>query len=497
MDLHLRSLICLVFLHLDALHAAVHVAAGRGDLDKGSKLLLEDEETTPKVETVSQTQSTQTLSTSTPYFTFPYDSLDLQCKVVATDFSYRNNLCHASDPESYVKSNKQLYSCVNRCGQAMTGTLNHFQACSCDKRCIVHEDCCRDMPLVCQDTYQEGRKFYGHLAETSGTLCHYGFKQLTKCHRSVAIIESARSAILSPNGVTSMYEKSEEFSLPFPTRSLKQLSASFELFTVADLVLGVVFKNPAIFNICSLSKSLPYLVPKTVRLKCWAKVHEDISSAVDILKWCRKVSTTTAITPFHRNCQREKLITCHCNTNQTHVDFVHNACSGYDSSVPRLSRYPVWKYHKEVAFKASSNDAPCEINYSGKTRQDTSHTGRSQSEQGIPSETIMSISPVPKAYTHKEGGHLNRNSRTSTHIPERSSASPPNRSANDIMRSTNSYLTEYGDSHHALKARAQVGYQVEHQSTSFVVELRDTIERRFLCSSLRQRLSQCQLLDCA
>ena len=204
--------------------------------------------------------------TTTPYMvTVPYESLDLQCKMMATNFAYQNDLCMATDPASYLESATAVYSCLNRCGQAVAYSADGVRECSSDPACVAYQDCCRDMSIVCPQAYRDGGKVYRHLVHVHSTQCLSSVLQLTKCSRMIANIREKVWRMPSSPPKKELIQ----YKVPMPSLTLEQLSEPFIWFSTVDLSLGVIFNKPGTFNSCSGSAtSMPYLVPKITTMDC-------------------------------------------------------------------------------------------------------------------------------------------------------------------------------------------------------------------------------------
>ncbi|GFS06013.1 hypothetical protein ElyMa_001213900, partial [Elysia marginata] len=105
---------------------------------------------------ISASSTVYPLVKTTTDFTVQPSSQSVECLNNATYFVYQNNLCDASDPQSYISSRKALYSCANRCGRPPPHTKGTRKESACDAICVVYNDCCQDTLLACPETFYRG-----------------------------------------------------------------------------------------------------------------------------------------------------------------------------------------------------------------------------------------------------------------------------------------------------------------------------------------------------
>ena len=331
------------------------------------------------------------------YFTLPYLRNGCECRNIATDFVYQNNLCDAHDPKSYLGSKRAFYSCAHQCSHKHPYSERSREQCACDDICVVYDDCCRDMSVACPQTYTRGKVWYRHFEADSSFCDRRNFLVFTSCLAKDRA--GAGAGALSTKGVTQepkFFSGSQSFfhgDLPVPPGSLKKISESLSLYRVTDISSGTVFANLNILNSCRGSEGVPYFLPVLISLNCSAvkpPVTAGRTSAIQVLKECRANNLGSAITPFHRTCQETRLIRCRCINARDgeFTDHIHNSCIGPDESVPLTTRYRLWSYHLDNDF-SQVNDSQCGTatlcNYQ------KVDDGKAQ----------MSISPFPVALAYK------------------------------------------------------------------------------------------------
>ena len=431
-----------------------------------------------------------TRSSFATYLTIPYSTYSSECRNLATDFVYQNNLCDARDPQGYLDSKKAFYSCEHRCGHKQPYSERSREQCACDEICVVYDDCCRDMSVVCPQTYTRGKVQYEHLglgnsfcSESSNILVSHHCPALdtTKNEKEMTTttrINDEKRSMPAPRDIL-------VDDLPLFHRTLKDFSQVLVRYRVADISSGIVFPDIHTLKSCAGSEAVPYFLPVLVSLNCSAlkpPVTGDSTSAIQVLKGCRKKSLSYAITPFHRTCKKIHLIRCRCNNikDNDFTDHVHNACIGSDESAPLNSRYQLWSYQKEIASLTPIRGARC-INIS---------YGLSDIKDGV-TQISISILSVASTYSSSRDG-------IDTVYPWMTTSIATNKAILSQTRNEDNKNNNFerASDQAVFNESTYGGRATEVQGFIFVIEMSRAFERRLLCRSLDNYLTECELLDC-
>ncbi|GFS21864.1 hypothetical protein ElyMa_001603700 [Elysia marginata] len=442
---------------------------------------------------------------TTPLFTRPYAVQSSECLNNATTFVYQKNLCDASDPNSYVANKKAVYSCENRCDKIRPFKIKGGDWCACDADCVVHADCCRDMAQVCPETYARGTSFHASIGRPQ-SLCGRGTTKVFECKTMNSDeykkhVSNTNDIPYSPWEMAFFHNQHQEF--PLPSRRLGQLTSSQGQFSVVDITSGMIFKDFQAFESCAGPESVPYFLPMIVSLDCSAiKSTADRTRASRVLQWCRERVLNDVKTPFHRSCFETRLIICHCSRDSHFIDHLHNACIGANASVAHL-RYKLWNYQVQTE-DIVAEDTPCAISsYGSYANPDIGDTrisisillaGHAQKakayRQDIAIDNPTSFSNKTTTFsTSRLNNHnfnVNNNEESSTGIDTNS---------RDNLLSNSSFDRRSPPT--VPQKWFQANSPVTREDLRVVVEFSWTVERRLLCRSLYDYVSQCQILDCA
>ena len=405
-----------------------------------------------------ETGTSSSTDFSSEVFTLAYLSQSFECRNIATNFVFQNDLCGAKDPQSYLNLKKSFYSCANRCGENPPYSDRGREECACDEVCFAYDDCCRDMPTVCPEIYNRGKAAYAYLG-TQNSYCTTG-NVLASAPCKAIESETQEKVTLSTPKFSYVTEASRTFKSVFPKdlparyRTIKEFSQSIDNYNVIDLSTGIYFDNLYDLETCKKPEAQHYFLPLIVSLDCSAlerPATDEIEHATQVLDWCLTSRFEIAVTRFHRSCKNTRLIGCPCAQGQIVTDHVHNACIGPDPSVPLFSRHKLWTSDIASAI-ASDNASQCTESISG---------AYTRAREG---DTQMSISLIPVALKSQPTPVLTSNNNS------------------DEYKDTNSDI------------RDDTG--AKRDDNKFVTEINRGVERRFLCSSLNSYLSECELLDC-
>ncbi|GFR67638.1 hypothetical protein ElyMa_003711500 [Elysia marginata] len=436
----------------------------------------------------SSTVSATPLTFSTPGpYTLPYLRSNRKCRANATDFVYKNKLCDASDPETYSTSQKARYSCVHRCDEFMPYSEQGHDKCACDAACLVHNDCCRDMSLVCPKTYAQGIASYPNNLESFCPRFQYPspFSTISSCPAEESLYLNRDLKTPTANKYASTDDEKIPFGSIYPWK-INRFAKTFSPYKSVDVSTGLIFYRPKVFEICGSSKGIPYVIPIIVILDCPSKPFDTKvnDSTFHILQRCQKRISNNAVTPFHRSCRKFKFVYCKCSNGEEEeeeyfTDFLHNVCMGYSENVSHFNRYPVWNY-QSIGEQKTYKDDPCSVS-----------NIPSVEERLKPANLLikMSISFLPFSYESLLRNTFGRGDNSDTVVEVY------NKIIHGVLRK--SFDKVYNDTIIKMLKMRENHYEPEQEKMMFVVEINSTDQRRFLCIPHQNDLAECQLLDCA
>ena len=370
---------------------------------------------------------------------------DSECEDIATDYAYRSDLCAgANDPENYLKLARARYTCLGRCEEPPRHVKRFFQ-CGCDASCEAYKECCRDMAQVCPDLHNTGHVDYAQL-----------LRPFTRCSSFVRFFNDKEipfSFSTKPYEAYIPANTSKQKTFPFKSRTLIELTRPLKKYQVIDTKRKFVFANYNAYNAYKSNQSTPYFNPKVIDLTCEfvESGSSRFHSVLKVMLWCRVSQVEDAVTQYHRPCETFQMLICRCKVGQFLKDHVHNACLGRTYSKQSLYRFPLWDRQLQHVVYRPSGAETCksrEISPLG-TRNDV----RGDLKQ-LHTTMKMRILPV-----------LIR------------SRWPPYRPYQDEVE---------GDEVIDRESDIRV-----------IVELTNSLERRFYCPSMRSRLEDCWLEKCA
>ncbi|GFR59972.1 hypothetical protein ElyMa_000067000 [Elysia marginata] len=437
---------------------------------------------------VTQSSYASLFTSTEKTYTLDYLRFSPRCRENATDFVYKNNLCNAAtDPKNYLNSNKERYSCLGRCGHARPYSKQGQEMCACDPLCVLHNDCCRDMKIACPQEYATGKNTIANF-QYPKPFCYLSRRPADFFFvASCPSLNNDQSESVETNWLSSQInDRPRSETSPTTQNTVQQLSGPLASFKVADpsVSVGLVYEDEFVYHYCSLSKATPYFLPKIIPLDCSNSppVAADNSSVFQVLKWCTPLDVEDAITRFHRNCQQKIFVRCKCEENERFHDLIHNACIGYDQEVPVPGRLAL-QSNIPIGMQEHFKDKRCTITKLQTNSRVLSQTSKPVSENEKKLRLQMSVSPLPSS--HRTGSYDSNDAIASGH----DDATARRRGLNASVRTFE---------HESMtRSKNKVSFASEEDNLIFVVELNGTAERRFLCESLRDYLSECQLVDCA
>ncbi|GFR64033.1 hypothetical protein ElyMa_005496900 [Elysia marginata] len=405
------------------------------------------------VDKTSQTLSTSSLATFYPPSRATIQPDDSDCQDIATDFAYRNNLCAgATSPENYLSVSRSRYSCSMRCGQApVYRAESSFVQCACDESCMAHKDCCPDMVELCPDQYNLGQSI----------AYPPNLHEYKRCSEYEAIFKTIDDEEFyfsaAPNVAATPPTLSKNKALPYQQRNLVELTKSLRYHKVVDLTTKLLYTNYASFTAFKTAVSAPYFIPRMARLTCSmpSAAVQGLPKVSEILPWCRVQGLGDSLTLYHRTCKKHYLLTCRCKDGHRLSDHVHNTCIGRNNPQAGQYRYPRWDTQVEKGNSPSFRGKTC---------------------------TLIRVSPMgTRIYRMRVKPKPTMTMRVTA-----------------IINFPQAYSnTDFDGMSMGNETKPQSSQTVSEQDISFMVELTNTLEKRFYCKSLWNYLEECQLEECA
>ncbi|GFO18407.1 hypothetical protein PoB_004491200 [Plakobranchus ocellatus] len=386
------------------------------------------------------------------------------CQDIATEYAYREGLCGASDPEDYVSVARKRHTCKHRCGSARTVGEILFK-CSCDELCLIHEDCCQDFLDECPKIYSKSERAKVHAGNLKADCGRTSFRVFIK---DKAIHAAVWTTPDSYRAVSTIANNASEEEKTTAGIALGKLIRFVQFYQTADLASGLIYLNYDKFSEAALATSIPHFVPKFLEIDCAfiELKNEGKLSIAELLQHCDFGGISHMPTILHRSCQREGILSCHCDNNDILHEFLHNACLGRNISVPDMPRQPL--HHKSAyALIEIFGDSVCMV-----STEKLYFSRKRVGFAGLKEEDIFVARVVP-------------------FFPETNYLPTFSRHGSSRNGDNFSQATEKGsDNDQELDP-------FRPQDVKFAVELSDTLEKRFLCPGNASSLSKCLLLECA
>ncbi|GFO18409.1 hypothetical protein PoB_004491400 [Plakobranchus ocellatus] len=241
-----------------------------------------------------------------------------------------------------------------------------------------------------------------------------------------------------------------------------------QFYHTADLASGVIYLNYEEFSDAALATSRPHFVLKFLGIECFGvkfKKGEKVSIA-ELIQICESGGLCHMPTILHRSCQREGIVSCHCDNSDILHEFLHSACLGRNISVLDMPWQPL---HPKTACNFEEH----------------------------PEDSVCMVSTRKLIYSRKRVSFLDKRERLIASamvvpfFPETSYLSNPRRNDSSHIRDNFSWASQNGS------GREQELIAFGLQAVKFAVELSNTLEKRFLCPGNVSSLSKCLLLECA
>ena len=364
-----------------------------------------------------------------------------ECQDKFTDYVYQRKVCGANTQEEFWENFKTRYSCAGRCGNAEK--YRKLDDCACDSVCVVYGDCCSDFAAICNDTKARGEDLYSHLLGISTKCIDSTFPVLyQQVDSQVTSAPFSSTSPLTTPGKNNPLIAIEDYPLPYAPRTLIRYCNGLSMNKVVDVISGIAFNNLVAFNKWKNAGMEPAFVPIISTLDCSAstiRTFDSVTSA-QIFPWCRFHKASYATGASQRKCQRPKIVICKCNIgdgpSQMIKDYRRDACVGERNPVSLFSRYEMLSHFYKSLPTPEIERGECFIRGTG-PYYDIDYMYDTESKDLDPRTSItMTISrkfQSPESTKHDE----------------------------------------------------------------YVVELTNTLEKKFRCPSRTSVLSNCQLEECA
>ena len=368
-----------------------------------------------------------------------------ECLDTATQFAYQDNLCaDASDPESYLDLGRSRYTCMDRCGQAPTYGRK-VNECRCDARCKWLGDCCRDMEQMCPEYYNAEPLGYSKLLRWSSACPNY---LVIEAYEDVTYMSSTK-----PYPDVSQSSETSNKELHDKPRIIQDSVTSLLDFRVVETKTELIFHEYHTYMKYSSFKETFHFIPKTLYLECPFEFLNSKSypKALQLLPLCQVTNKDDVMTKYRRPCKVNYIVICRCEDGSTKAEHLHNVCLGQNFSQNRDYRYQLWDNQADLnSMPTKLKNGNCKLLH----------------------QTPLSIS----------------NPLKSRNVPL-----PECNSKMRILPVLSHMLT---DEEKGIKDDIDINMD-QGLTVNFIIELNNTLERRFYCSSLQSRLQDCRLDGCA
>ncbi|GFO34725.1 hypothetical protein PoB_006123000 [Plakobranchus ocellatus] len=388
--------------------------------------------------------------------TVPHQSINSeQCEQKAFEYVYKENLCKAPDPATYLIVAKAQYSCKDRCG-IVSEYGRDFYECACDEVCIPYKDCCKDFSIACPTVHAKGQVIYSELADKVVPVCYNkDFKVLAKRSSknndglTEATTQSARRADYSKANVNNfLWLGTKLIKFMFGDHSSKLLFFDFRTFRMS---------KPLVSN--------PFVIPEIFSASC---SFHDIQSIINIADTCEAIDRTHVITALHRNCQMNQILSCSCGGGNNYRQHLHNICLGFNTSISTINRYRLMYFQN--SFFSRPEKEQCRLHKHTESWQTQLVSG--QQTRRRKQEVKMIIRPIIKS------------------LSEVSQYDKSSGRENDADNKENIGLEEVN----GYVARDLINNEIADYQ--YIIELENTLEKRLRCPTLNRFLTDCQLEEC-
>ncbi|GFN86403.1 hypothetical protein PoB_001290900 [Plakobranchus ocellatus] len=375
-------------------------------------------------------------------FTIPYREDDPECQKIAFDYVYRENICGAPDPDTYMATYKSRYTCENRCGDASSYGKNLLN-CACDEKCVAFGDCCRDISITCPETYARGQTKYSFLKGREDNVClkasYNIFYQYTAAYYSTTM----QTTSIPATQIVPVIDN-EVFGSVI-------LKYYFRSFAVADSSKNIVYDGIEPFMKAAKSTSVPFFIPKMASLSCPYIPLNNLNSLKKILDSCKIIKVKEVVSGHRRNCKVNQVIDCHCSNGLTYIQDVHNICMG--QKISKLTRNRIWNGEIKSLDRLSI-DTQCRV---------TNLTG--------------------------VGLHAHRTDETLQQMRVK---------VTKFLKTFNGFGKDvsWKDGDFQKDFRSGLWNMTNQMNIYFIIEFEKTIEKRLRCATLNRRLFDCKLEEC-
>ncbi|GFN84258.1 hypothetical protein PoB_001076400 [Plakobranchus ocellatus] len=405
----------------------------------------------------TETNTWSTYSGPLATATVPYQSISSeQCEQMAHEYVYKENLCKAPDPATYLIVAKAQYSCKDRCG-IVPEYGRDFYECACDEVCIPYKDCCKDFSIACPTVHATGQAIYSELAGKVVPVCYNKYFKVLAKRRSKnndgvteATTQSAKRAVRAD------YSKANG-------NKFLWLGTKLINFMFGDHSSKLLFFNLNTFRMSKPLVSNPFVIPEILSASC---SFHDIQSIINIADTCEAIDRTHVITALHRNCKMNQILSCSCGDRNSYRQHLHNICLGFNTSISTINRYKLMYF--QTNFFSRPEKEQCRLHKyteSWHTQLVSGHQTRRRKH-----EVKMIIRPIIKSLSE-----VSQYDKT---------AGRENDADNkENIKEVNGYV-----------ARDLIND--ENADYQYIIELENTLEKRLRCPTLDRFLTDCQLEEC-
>ncbi|GFN73787.1 hypothetical protein PoB_000029300 [Plakobranchus ocellatus] len=394
-----------------------------------------------------------TFSSSLATATVPYRENSV-CEQKAFDYVYRENLCHALDPDTYMIAAKARYTCENRCGNVPEHRKDLY-SCACDEVCIPYKDCCRDFSVVCPSLYARGHSIYYDFARKVRPLCSAkDFKVLVKTAYDSHTTESPKQRAIKTETANNLRNNSNNF--------MWLRNTGVETFTLGDHSSKILFLDFATHKLSRQLTSNSFFIPKLFSLNCPKVSFSPLMSLQETLHTCEKIATEEVDTPLHRNCKINQIVSCPCHNSVYYRQHLHNICMGHNRFISALNQQPLKNF--QINFPGGAESTRCSVhNFTESLGLQVSSIRQLSGKRSTvriritPFQTSLSV--LGQSNNHKKNDSHNNASKENEETKPR-------------------------------------GF-IDKDDIYYILEFENTLERRLRCSTIDSFPADCQLEECS
>lgn len=244
-----------------------------------------------------------------------------------------------------------LESCRQKCGKIIQ------MPCSCDLKCLIHNNCCEDMALECSHILEQSHTNYGHMLKSTVECLQIGFFIITGCPgQSLSISTSQkRTSSQKSNDKTALKASDSKSIDRQDSESSNFLLTILKTTLVSDLSTGFVYKNWDTYLCHANDRSQPLLWHAEYATKYFI----DIDGVKDQSSYMDKPPRYIPPAQLNESTQASKCIPFTVATCRPDIALVHPElllkCSGF-ISYTTVTVVNMTKYYKNKYCALCSHD---------------------------------------------------------------------------------------------------------------------------------------------